>query len=96
MVVRNDSAAATGAWTRWLSVAGNGTWTLGVNNTISNWPPTFKSVSTSTNVVYAIGNTSFSIGCGRATCLHESGLLHVCERLLLLCSLLLCLRAAIS
>lgn len=62
VVVRNDSAAATGAWTRWLSVAGNETWQLGINNTISKWPAGFQVVSGSSNVQYAIGNTTYSIG----------------------------------
>ncbi|KAK9787885.1 hypothetical protein WJX73_010055 [Symbiochloris irregularis] len=60
--VRNDGAAATQAWTHWLDVAGNDTWQLGINTTITKWPKSFKSVSGSTNVAYGIGNTSYSIG----------------------------------
>lgn len=47
---------------RTLQVAGNETWQLGINNTISKWPAGFQVVSGSSNVQYAIGNTTYSIG----------------------------------
>lgn len=61
MVGRKDSNAAAYAFSQWLAQAGNGTWQLGVNKTLTPGP-TAKVVTGGSNVTDFLLKTPFSIG----------------------------------
>ena len=61
VVMRNDSSAAAYSFSQWLAVAGNHSWTGGVNKTLPGFPGA-KIVSGGSAVTTFIGNTPFSIG----------------------------------
>lgn len=52
VIVRNESVAAAQAFSYWLNASSNGTWVLGVNNTIK-WPKL-------SNFIYTIGGSNLT------------------------------------